>query len=189
MDILSAILNAQGGGAVRQLGQNFGLGEDQAQSALSALLPMLAGAAHQNARQAGGMDALLGALGGGNHQRYLDDPSTLGSPETIQDGNGILGHLLGSKEVSRQVAARASQQTGIGADLLKKMLPVVAGMMMGGLSKQTSNFGAAASAGARAVPQQASEGLLGMLTPLLDRNRDGSAMDDILRMASGFLRR
>lgn len=28
-----------------------------------------------------------------------------------------------------------------------------------------------------------------MLTPLLDRNRDGSAMDDVLKMAAGFLTR
>ena len=32
-------------------------------------------------------------------------------------------------------------------------------------------------------------GLLDMLTPMLDRNRDGSAMDDILGMAASFLTR
>jgi hypothetical protein len=47
------------------------------------------------------------------------------------DGNGILGHILGSKDVSRQVAAQASARTGIGADVLKKMLPLVATLAMG----------------------------------------------------------
>jgi len=40
--------------------------------------------------------------------------------------------------VSRAVAGRASEQTGIGTDILKKMLPMVAMMAMGGLSKQTN---------------------------------------------------
>ena len=38
----------------------------------------------------------------------------------VADGNGILGHLLGIKDASRAVANNASQQTGIGAGLLKK---------------------------------------------------------------------
>jgi len=44
--------------------------------------------------------------------------------KTVQDGNGILGHIFGSKDVSREVAARASAQSGVGADVLKKLLPI-----------------------------------------------------------------
>ena len=56
---------------------------------------------------------------------------------TLLDGNAILGHLFGSKDVSRAVASHASQKTGIGSDVLKKLLPLVATMAMGSLSKQT----------------------------------------------------
>jgi hypothetical protein len=59
---------------------------------------------------------------GGGHQQYLDDPSRLGAAETLQDGNGILGHIFGSKDVSRQVAAQASANTGISPDGLMGML-------------------------------------------------------------------
>jgi hypothetical protein len=135
MNILEAILSAQGGAPVRQMGARVGVDEDQAQSALEALLPMLAGAVNRNATQPGGLEALLGALSDGHHQRYLDDPSSLTDEATVEDGNAILGHLFGSKEVSREVASRASAQTGLGADVLKRMLPIVAAMLMGGLSK------------------------------------------------------
>ena len=77
-------------------------------------------------------------MAGGQHQQYVEDPTALDRPDTIADGNAILGHLLGSKDVSRQVASQASAHTGIGADLLKQMLPVVAAMAMGTLSKQAS---------------------------------------------------
>jgi hypothetical protein len=197
MNILEAILNAQGGGAVNELGRQFGLDGNQTRSALDALLPSLAGALSQNARSAGGLDDLLGALSGGQHTRYLDDPSVLGRAETTQDGNDILGHIFGSKAVSREVAARASGQTGIGVDILKKMLPIVAAMVMGGLARQTSaggmgsagSMGSAPSAGFGSGAGAGGGGLLDMLTPMLDQNRNGSPLDDILGMAASFLGR
>ena len=127
----------------------------------------------------------MGTLSDGHHQRYVEDSQAVFQEETIQEGNGILGHLLGSKDVSRQVAKRASAQTGVGEEILKKMLPVVATMLMGSLSKQTQSGQAMAAAGGGGGAQ----GLMGMLTPLLDQNNDGSVVDDVFRLASGFLKR
>jgi hypothetical protein len=182
MDILDAILNTQDGAAVRQLGNQFGLPPERTQSAIAALLPALAAGVQRNVSQEGGLDGLLSALSTGNHERYLDDPSSLGDPSTTEDGNGILGHLFGSKDVSRRVARRASEQTGIGVGILKQMLPLVAAMVMGGLSRN-----AAPDRGAGAPAR--SSGLMAMLTPILDRNRDGSMLDDVLGMAGDFLGR
>lgn len=109
----------------------------------------------------------MGALAQGSHQRFLDDPSTLTDESAVAEGNGILGHLLGSKDVSRQVAASAAEQTGIGSSVLKQMLPVVAALAMGALSRQSSSN--LASQGAPA------EGILGALSGLLDSNEQGGA--------------
>jgi len=128
----------------------------------------------QNMQSPDGLSGLVGALSGGTHQRYIDDPSALGAAASVADGNGILGHVLGSKDVSRQVAARASAQTGLGPEVLKRMLPLVATLVMGAMSRQAkANSGAPLSTGAGAG------GLLEMLGGALDRNRDGSALDDI----------
>lgn len=123
------------------------------------------------------MESLLGALLGGNHQRYMDDPAAVDAEEMRQDGNGILGHLFGSKEVSREVAGAASAQTGIGSDILKQMLPVVAAMAMGALSKQASGNAAAAA-------PRGGGGILDMIGPMLDRDGDGSAADDVMGLVS-----
>jgi hypothetical protein len=56
------------------------------------------------------------------------------------------------------------------------MLPLVAALAMGGLSRQSS----APSAGGD---------LMSMLTPVLDQNRDGSMMDDLLGLAGRFMGR
>ena len=57
----------------------------------------------------------------------------------MAEGNGILGHLFGSKDLSRAVASQAAQATGIGQQVLQQMLPVIASMIMGGLFKQSTN--------------------------------------------------
>lgn len=183
MNLLEAVLNAQNGGAARQVGQNFGLNEQQTTSAISSLLPALAGGLKQNASSPDGFQALMSALSSGNHQQYIDNPASLGQPSTVQEGNGILGHILGSKDVSRNVAQQASAQSGVGADVLKQMLPVVAAMAMGALSRHNSS---APASGFQAAPQ--SSGLMGMLTPMLDSNRDGSMVDDAMGMLGKLMK-
>ena len=182
MNILETVLNSQGGAAVEQLGAQFGLPPVKTQSALAALVPALAAGVQRNVSSEGGLQSLLSALTTGGHERYLEDPALLTEPETTQDGNGILGHVFGSKEVSRQVAQRASERTGIGTETLKRMLPLVATMVMGGLARNvrpTDSVDAPAKAG----------GIMSMLTPLLDRNSDGSMIDDVIGMAGGLLGR
>jgi hypothetical protein len=165
VDLLQTILNSQGGQTVDQLGQHVGLDRDQTVSALQSLLPALAGGLANNVAKPGGLDGLLSALTSGSHQRYIDNPASVAHPDAIEDGNGILGHVLGSKDASRQVAAQASAQTGIGADILKKMLPMVATLAMGAISHRAANqqsFGTAPAG-------SAGGGLMDMLGTLLRR--------------------
>jgi hypothetical protein len=183
MNILDAITSAENGAAVQQLGSQFGLSDAQTASALAALVPALATGLQRNAQDQSGLGGLVSALTSGNHRRYLEDPSRLADPTTVADGNGILGHVFGSKEVSRDIASRAAQQTGISPDILKRMLPLIAALAMGALSR---NAGTSPGATAGAP---ASGGILDMLTPMLDRNRDGSLIDDMAGMLGRTLGR
>jgi hypothetical protein len=152
MDLLQAILQAGGGSAVQQMAAANGLSGDQVTSVLGQLVPALAGGISHQTQQEGGLDKLMGALSSGRHMQYVEDPSTLGSQQTVDDGNGILGHIFGSKDVSRQVASQAAASTGVGADIIKKLLPMVAAMAMGAMAKRamgggTSNAAAAGEGG------------------------------------------
>lgn len=137
MNLLDMIMQAQGGASAQQAGQTLGLDQSQTQSAIAALLPAISSAMKQNTQTPQGLAGLLGALQKGNHGQYVEQPEMMARPETVADGNAILGHLFGSKEVSRTVAGRAAEQSGVSSDILKKMLPLVATMAMGSLSKQT----------------------------------------------------
>ena len=220
MGVLDDLLNPQNSRAVRQIASQTGVGEADARSALEHLAPAISRGLQRNIGAEGGLESLLRALQSGNHGRYLDDPGQLGN--AVDDGNNILGHVFGSKDVSRGVANQVSQQTGIGADLLKRMLPLIASLVMGALAKNAAGgfggqpqprsgdsggglgdilgsvlgggqapqsggglgdiLGAALGGGAGA--QQTGGGLGGILSSMLDSNRDGSAFDDILDMAT-----
>ena len=97
MSMLDSILTADNGAAVKQLGRQFGLGDDQTTAALAALVPALAAGFSRNVHKDGGLTSLAAALAGGRHSQYLDDPSSLERPETTADGNGMLGKFLGGR--------------------------------------------------------------------------------------------
>jgi len=179
MNILDTIINAQGGGAVHNLGSQFGLGDTQTTAALSALVPALTAGLQRNLQGPDGLSQLSQALASGQHQSYLEDPSLLADPATTKDGNGILGHLFGSKDVSRNVAANAAAQTGVSPDVIKQLLPVAAAMMMGAIARHSTQSSASA------VPTSGGS-LASTLGSLLDGNRDGSVMDDVTGMIGKF---
>ncbi|MGB6117987.1 MAG: DUF937 domain-containing protein, partial [Mesorhizobium sp.] len=138
MNLYEMLAQAQGGNGLQNLGRQFGLGPEQTQAAVEALMPAFSQGLKRSTSDVNGFGSLLQALASGNHGRYADDPAAAFTQGGMADGNGILGHLFGSKDLSRAVADQAAQATGISADTLKQMLPALAAMVMGGLFQQTA---------------------------------------------------
>lgn len=182
MNLLETLLNANNGALVGQLARSVGVDDATARTAVQHLLPALSRGLSRNAARPGGSDALLSALKSGTHAQYFDDPGQLGSRETVADGNAILGHILGSKDVSRNIAGHAAQETGLDQGILKQMLPMVAAMAMGALSKQVASRPGAASG----LGQGGESSLGALLTSFLDADKDGSVVDDLLGLAKKF---
>lgn len=185
MNIVEMMLDSQNSGQIQQLANSFGIGEDQIQAAMAQMVPALSQGVKKNISNESGLDSLLQALASGNHKQYVDRPESLTDDTAVSDGNNILGHILGSKDVSRAVADRASANTGIDSGMLKQMLPMFASMMMGSLSKQADHNGVLAGANtASGAPNNA----LDMLGGLLDADNDGSVVDDLIGIAGKLLR-
>jgi hypothetical protein len=183
-------------GGLQSMARELGISESQAASGAAALAPAILGGFKKQAQAqpAGveGLGGLLSQLGGGG---LLDDVLAP-KPTDVNRGNEVLGQIFGSKDVSRTVAQNASAQSGLDTSVLKKMLPMLAMLVAGYMAKQRG-----AGAGAAAQPSQGG-GLAGMLggllggqagsggggglgglASMLDMNRDGNPLDDILRMA------
>lgn len=195
MDILGQLIQGaiggQGTGANPQidvggLATQFGLSPEQANAAVGALLPAILGGV-QKTEQAGGLGNLGQIVAG------------MGVPEQdVDSGNNILGQIFGSKEVSRQVASHASQQTGISDTILKAMLPIIASLVAQQVAKKMGGGALGGLAGAvlggllggggaaQAAPAPSAGGsILGGLASMLDKDGDGNPLDEILGMATG----
>ncbi|MEO8602912.1 MAG: DUF937 domain-containing protein [bacterium] len=183
MTLQDLLQQADDKGLVDQMAQQLGIDSNQARQGMAQLAPAVARGVQRTAADpapgagGGGLDALLQALGGAQG----DQGSSLGG----LDGNAILGQIFGSKDVSRNVAGHAAQQSGLDSSVLKQMLPLVASAVMMILSQQGQGAGAA-SAGRQTGPGQAGGSMLGTLNRLFDRDGDGSAVDDLLSMARKF---
>lgn len=135
MDFFDLLKQAGGEGSVDNLGSMLGLDSAQTGKMIAAVAPSLLEGLKGQTASADGSASLASALQKGDHSKYLDYPELIGAVESITDGNNILGHILGSKDTSRNVAASAAEASGVSADLIKKALPLLAGMAMGALSK------------------------------------------------------
>jgi hypothetical protein len=182
MPLFDMMMNAQNGDAMRTMAQQFGLSENQVEQAMAALMPAFSTGLKRNASTPADMSDFLSALASGNHAQYFDNMQSAFTPQGVADGNGILGHLFGSKEVSRAVTKQAEAATGIGQEILKQMLPVIASAVMGGLFKQsTGQMRAQSSAAANPIGDLISEmmrqGMAGSRAP---RTPQASPMDNPL---------
>lgn len=165
--LFDLINQAQNGEGMAMLARQFGLSQSQAQQAVEALLPAFSQGLKRNAADPYGIGAFMTALASGQHAQYFDNPAAAFSPQGMSAGNDLLGQLFGSKDLSRAVADQAAQATGIGQDILKQMLPAIASMLMGGMSKQSTSqmpgqsFGAAGNPLQEIIEQMMKQGMGG----------------------------
>lgn len=141
MDLLQIVLAASQNNALDKLANQHQLSQGQTSDILGQLLPELGRRVQNNIDQENGLESLVNALNKGNHQRFLDEDNALDDPNTVLEGNKILGHLLGDKDTSRQVASQVEGNTGISATIIKQLLPMAASLLMGTMSKGAQSSG------------------------------------------------
>lgn len=194
-------------GGLQSMARELGVSEQQVASGADALVPAILGGFKKQAQAspAGleGLGGLLGSLGGGS----LLDEVLSPQPTNLEHGNDVLGQIFGSRDVSRTVAQNAASQSGLDPALLKKMLPMLA-MVVAGLIARQQGASASAPASEQPAPQPGgglgdllgsllggqaaggggAGGGLGGLASMLDLNRDGNPLDDILQMVGKAMR-
>lgn len=133
------LADAQHGDAMAELGRKFGLTSQQTKAAVAALLPAISVGLKQSTATPEGLGHLLALMA----QRpdlsaMYDDPKAAFSREGREAGNDVLATMFGSPEASRAVADQAQQFSGVTSSILKKLLPIIAGMILSGLMKSGS---------------------------------------------------
>ncbi len=173
MNLTDLLESAGGSESIGKLAAQFGLDRADAAKLIGALSPALVKGMQKQTASPETRAGLERALQSGKHQRYLDEPDCLADEAAREDGNGILGHLFGSKDVSRGVADRAAEDTGLDASLIRKALPIVAGLAMAAMGRKASAGGS-------------NGGGLGALAGLLAGSDGKFGMDDVRNVAGKF---
>ncbi|MBS1807797.1 MAG: DUF937 domain-containing protein [Acidobacteria bacterium] len=195
MNIEGLLGQVLSGGNVGAISQAIGADESTTSTAIQAALPMLIGGLARNAQSDDGASALAGALDRDHDGSVLDDIAgfVMGGGAQQSNGAGILGHIFGGNQPA--VEQGVSQASGLDLGTVAKLLPLLAPIVMGYLGRQKQEQGldvaslAGMLGGAQQQMQEQQSPLMGMLSAVLDQNRDGSMVDDAIRLAGGFLSR
>ncbi len=121
---------------IAAIGRQFGLDEAQTRAALDALAPVVAAGMRRSAQTPEGLQEIFKSVLTGGYGDALEDEQAISLDQAKPAGDDILGQIFGNKEASREVAQRLSATSGIGAAVLKKLLPVIAMIVMGALAKK-----------------------------------------------------
>ena len=185
---LEALLGLLQGQDLGQLAEQVGGNEGQVKNGVMAALPAMLTALSKNTGTEKGAQELNNALETKHDGSILNNLSGYLSNPDLKDGAGILNHLFGSQ--TSNVATAVSQSSGLDSNGSMKMLQMLAPVLMGMLGQQkkqnnldaegignltsmlASNFGSEAGA----------SGIIDVVTNLLDANKDGNVMDDIMGM-------
>jgi hypothetical protein len=136
MNVLDSVLSAGNAGVVDQLASQFGINAEQAGSAVSALLPALAGGLKEKLASGGGT-ALSDLITSGSLTKFADNPANLASPAALTQGNSMLRQIFGGGDLSN-IASTVAQKVGISSGVITAMLPIVTALLGGLLAKSTA---------------------------------------------------
>ena len=185
---LEALLGLLQGQDLGNLASQVGGNEGEVKNGVMAALPAMLAALGKNAGTEKGAEELNNALEKKHDGSILDNLSGYLSNPDLKDGAGILNHLFGNQ--TSNIANAVSQSSGLDTNGSMKMLQMLAPILMGMLGQQkkqnnldakglgnltsmlASNFGSEAGA----------SGIMEAVTNLLDANKDGNVMDDIMGM-------
>lgn len=173
MNLLETLLGIDNGGVVREIARIFGLRNEVALEAVSRLVPALSRGLDRNASQPQGLEELAAALMSGDHRQYVEHPELLEDTESIEEGNAILGHILGSMDASRNVAGYAAEESVASAETMKKILPMVAAASMGTLGTALLGIDGSDAAGI----------IKDLISPA---EEEDNILDDVISLAKRF---
>ena len=199
MDLMDLLQGQLSGNLVNFLGEQAGVEDQQkTQIATQGIVSTLIGALAKNASTPEGAQSLNNALERDHSGGILDNlmGALTGKTQPEQpkalDGAGILWHLLGDKQdnAAKMIGQTSGLESGKVMNLMTMLAPVVMGML--GKTKQQNGLGVAdiASLLMNTRNNQANQNpMMNISTQFMDRDGDGSMLDDVAGMIGGFFKK
>jgi hypothetical protein len=189
--ILDLLNNDEGKQIITSVAEKTGLNASQAKNVVQSSLPALLEQMQKNITSGDGASGLLSALSSGKHNgSILDNLGGFLNGGDFSDGNKILGHVLGGNQ--NTMVQGLSAKTGVNSEIISKILPMLAPIIMGYLGKQTQNKNVSNGGGLGDLLGGLLNGTSNsgagssVLTSVLDQNGDGKLdISDAMSAISG----
>ena len=166
-DFVTEFMKQYGPDVSRELSANLGLNPEAANQLIPQVIPMIMGGLKRQMETRGGADRLDHILNKYGSEDVLDRIGEVMSAKAQQgDPDPQLGGLLGQSGL--QASEMIGQKFGLSSEKAMSLIPMLAPLILGALSRQKNQQGGAG---------------LGGLAALIDRDGDGDILDDI----AGFL--
>jgi hypothetical protein len=186
-----------GEGMIEQLAGQIGADKDQTAAAANGVFSALLSGINKNVADPQGAQSFMSALERDHDGSILDNIGDLimggaSAPSTpTTNGAGILNHVLGNNQGG--IADAIGKMSGLDSGKVTQLLITLAPMVLGMLGKMRNNEQVNSGGGlidligktVQGSTEQQSSGSI--FTRLLDRDGDGSVMDDLLQMGSQSL--
>ena len=185
---LEALLGLLQGQDLGKLAEQVGGNSAEVKNGVAAALPAILAAVNKNANNSEKAEGLNNALNQhdgsvlNNLGNYLQNPD-------LKDGAGILGHLFGNN--TQNVVNAVSQSSGLDTQGSMKILQTLAPLVLGALGQQKKENNLDAQGIGNLTSNLAANfagegGIMSMVTNLLDSNKDGNVMDDVMGLVGKF---
>jgi len=132
--ILTELIGGLTGDSLSGLSQQLGVDEGATSQVVSLAVPLLLSALANNTSNEKGAQSLANALNRDHDGSILDNVAGHVKSGSLDDGLGILGHVLGANQ--SKVEESLSEHTGLDAASVTKVLALLAPVVLGMLGKQ-----------------------------------------------------
>jgi len=173
--ITSQIMNPE---TLQDLSNKIEAKPSQLETAVNMIVPSLLSGVNENLQSENGMNNFLSALN--DHKGKSSNINQL----DLQDGQKILGHLLGTQ--SKTLSKNVAKQSGLSTSQTNTLMASIAPLLMVALGKQNLN--------PKTLMKlmkgfSGNQSMVKTAMKLLDANNDGNIFDDLGKIAKGFFKK
>ncbi len=198
MNLIELLQDKMSPDVLAQLANQIGAQDTrQVEAASTGIFSTLLAAMNKNANSQMGLNSLVSALDRDHDGSILNDLAGFftGNAPTANaatsNGGGILGHILGGLQPN--VVDMIGRMSGLDKSKVSQLAAMLAPMVLGMLGKRRQESGinvAGVGDFLKKSVQTPNQPQMGLLAKFLDRNGDGSVIDDIARMGmQAFLKK
>jgi hypothetical protein len=127
---------AQGGQAIENIAKAYGLKTQDVEKLTGALLPVFSLGFQKSFANLRDAKSPAEFFDGTRFKAAYDDASAAVSPAATEAARITLDKLFGSGDAADVIAGQVAKITGVGADMVAKVMPTIAATLFGGLAKE-----------------------------------------------------